>query len=388
MASITSSGIEIDSFNDLFDSIATTYKEIYGEDINIDQDTTDGQKISIFVKAYRDLQELGVSVYNSLDPDTAVGTQLHKLLKLCGISRSAATKSTVDIQIVTDREVTLTGYEIKDDLNQIWVIATNQTLPTGTTIVSFKAKEWGAITAQANTITTPETIVIGVISVTNPNSATMGVEEESDYDLKIRRQKSVSLPSVNTIEGLQAKILNLNGVADCVIHENDTDDYDVDLDLNSHSIWVLVDGGIDIDIINTIGLDKMAGTGLKGTQSGDYTGLIARQDGTFREKIISVYYDRPTIIEIYIKMNVKSKTIGAILDLDAIKNALTERLFYINENATVTELYSFIYHANTNFIASDLELSKDDITYYNDVLTAGYDEKLLITTAKITITEI
>ena len=62
MSGITSTGISIDSFNDLFDAIATEYKNIYGQDINIEQNTPDGQKISIFVKAYRDLQERGVTL--------------------------------------------------------------------------------------------------------------------------------------------------------------------------------------------------------------------------------------------------------------------------------------------------------------------------------------
>lgn len=389
MAEITSTGIKIDSFNDLFDAISAEYKNIYGQDILIEQSTADGQKLSIFVKAYRDLQELGVSVYNSFDPDTAIGTQLNKLMKLCGISRIPATKSVVDIQITTSQNVTLdSDYTLKDTLGQLWVISEATTLTTGTTTVSFIADEWGAIEALPNTITDFESIVLGVTSVTNPNSATVGRNEETDNELKLRRKKSVSLPSNNTVDGLLAKLLNVNSVLDAVIYENDTDTYDADLELNAHTIWCIVDGGLNDDIIETIAIDKMAGTGLKGSVTDVYTAQILRQDGTYRNKLIEVLYDRPIEVDIYIKFDVKAKNPSDTLDLEAMKQALETKTFFIGENATVTELYAYIYSANTNFIATNLQLSIDDITYVTDELEAGYQDKFMITSTNITITEL
>jgi len=389
MAKIDGTGISIDSFNDLFDAIASEYKGIYGEDINLDASTPDAQKLSIFVKAYRDMQELGVDMYNSFDPDTAIGNQLNKLIKLCGIDRIPATKSTVQIEVTTSATVSLTAdYVVKDILGQFWQIANTQTLTTGTTTVSFKAQDYGMIEAQANTITEFETIVLGVESITNPNSATAGRDEESDTALKIRRKKSVALPSRNTVEGLNAKLLNVNGVVDAIVYENDEDVYNAEKDLNAHSIWCVVDGGIHQDIVNIIGLDKGSGAGMKGTEAGIYAGQIPRQDGTTRNIQVPVNYDRPTEVEIFITLDIKAKISGATLDPQAIKNALIEKTFFINEDAIVTELYSYVYQANTNFIATNLQFSKDDITYVGDELTADFSEKFMIIDANITITEI
>lgn len=389
MAKITSTGIKIDSFNDLFDAISAEYKNIYGQDINIEQDTSDGQKLSIFVKAYRDLQELGVSIYNSFDPDTAIGTQLNKLMKLCGTSRIPATKSVVDIQVTTSQNVTLdSDYTLKDKLGQLWVISEATTLTTGTTTVSFIADEWGAIEALPNTITEFESIVLGVTSVTNPNSATTGRNEETDNELKLRRKKSVSLPSNNTVDGLLAKLLNINSVLDAVIYENDTDVYDADLDLNAHTIWCIVDGGLNADIIETIAIDKMAGTGLKGSVEDTYTAQILRQDGSYRNKLIAVKYDRPLEVNIYITFDVKAKNVGDYLDLDGMKQALETKTFYIGENATVTELYAYIYSANTNFIATNLKISDDNVAFTSSQLITGYQDKFVINATNITITEI
>jgi len=67
---------------------------------------------------------------------------------------------------------------------------------------------------------------------------------------------------------------------------------------------------------------------------------------------------------------------------------MIKRLYEINENAIVTDLYAYVYQGGTNFIATNLQLSKDNITYETDVLEAGLAEKFKITEANITITVI
>ena len=388
MASITSTGISIDSFNDLFDSISAEYKNIYGEDINLDQSTSDGQKLSIFVKAYRDLQEMGVDMYNSFDPDTAVGTQLNKLIKLCGITRGIATKSIVDVSITTSQTVTLDAdYTLKDTLGQLWVISSSQTLTAGTTTVSFIADEWGSIEALPNTITEFESIVIGVISVTNPSSATVGLDEETDAELKIRRKKSVSKPAQSSRFGLLGKILELNGVTDCKIHENKTSTNDTDLGLDANSMWVIVEGGTVSDIHNVIGNDRGTGVDMKGTLTDTISNSYTINGRTHIVEEESKF-DRPTVSEIYVKFNVTKKNSETSIDEQVIKNALLTAKFYIYDNIYVNELYSYIYQGGTSFIATDLQLSRDNITYVSTFIKADYDEKFKLTDAKILITEI
>lgn len=388
MASITNTGISIDSFNDLFNTLSAEYKNIYGEDLNIDQDTSDGQKLSIFVKAYRDLQELGVDLYNSFDPDTATGIQLNKLIKLCGITRGIATKSLVDIEVTTSQAVTLdSDYTLKDTIGQTWIISSSQTLSIGTTTVSFTADEWGAIEALPNTITEFESIVIGVDSVTNPLSAIAGVDEETDNELKIRRNRSVSKPSQSSKFGLLGKLLELNGVIDAKIHENKTDTLDTDLSLDAHSVWVIVDGGDIDDIHEVIANDRALGVNLKGsvtdTVTSDYT--INNRTVTTTEDSA---FDRPTETEIYVKLNVSKKDVGTSIDEQLIKDKILTAPFYIYDNIYTNELYPYIYQAGTTFVVSDLQISRDNITFTSNGIAAGYDEKFVLTDAKITITEI
>jgi hypothetical protein len=71
-----------------------------------------------------------------------------------------------------------------------------------------------------------------------------------------------------------------------------------------------------------------------------------------------------------------------------IKQNLSLLAFNINVPIVATELYSAIYQSGNGFIASNIQLSKDDITYVSDTLLADYDEKFKIVGANIEVTEI
>ena len=66
---ITEQGIRIQSFSEVFEQLVEGYKDIYGQDISVDQEDPDGQRIGIEARLNLDLQQLAVSIYNSLDPD-------------------------------------------------------------------------------------------------------------------------------------------------------------------------------------------------------------------------------------------------------------------------------------------------------------------------------
>lgn len=386
---INENGIQLDSFSDIFNDLVTGFKAIYGEDINLDQDTADGQQIGIYANSVYDLQSLIARMYNSFDPDFAEGHELDKILKLIASTRLPASKSVVDVNITVSNNVFLDeNYTVKDDNNQEWVIANAQTLVTGLTTVSFKAKDWGLIGATIGSITTPVTILTEVTSLTNPTVAVEGRDEETDIELRKRRNKLLGYRGTSLISSIIGKILNLENVADCIVYENQTDVYDAVKDMAAHSLWVIVDGGEVTDIGEIIATDKSGGCGLKGTVETTYEEDFLRSNGTTRIHYHEVKFDRPTKSDIYIKFRVTKRTPTDVIDTEAIKIALVDLLFNIAQDITATELYATIYSAGNNFLASALELSFDDITYVDDLLEADFDQRLIINSTKIAITEI
>ena len=386
---INENGIQLDSFSTIFDDLVVGFKAIYGEDINLDQNTSDGQQIGIYANTTYDLQSLIARIYNSFDPDFAEGHELDKVLKLIASTRLPASKSVVDVDITVNDNVSLDAlYTVKDTNGQEWIISAAQTLVTGTTTVSFKAKDWGQIEALAGSITEPVTILTEVTNITNPTPAVAGRDEETDIELRKRRNKLLGYRATSLISSVIGKILNLDNVADCVIYENKTDVYDAVKDIDAHTIWIIVDGGLISDIAQIIATDKSIGCGLKGSITATYQEDFLRSNGTTRIHYHEVNFDRPTETEIYIKLDVTKRLPTDIIDKDAIKTALSNLLFNIAQNITATELYATIYSAGNTFIASNLQLSLDDITYVSDLLNADYSERFVIIDTQITITEI
>ncbi|WP_373073885.1 baseplate J/gp47 family protein [Sulfurimonas sp.] len=386
---IDENGIQLDSFADIFDTLSQGFKDIYGDDINIDQDTPDGQQIAIYANTVYDLQSLLAKIYNGFDPDQAEGRELDKILKLIATSRLAATKSTVDINITVSSNVILpSDYTVKDTSGQEWVVNQEETLTTGVNLISFKAVDWGAVEASADTITKPVTILTQVTSLTNPAAAIAGRNEETDIELRKRRNKLIGYNSVSTVGGVLGKLLKLDDVADAVIYENQTDVYDTTRDIDAHTMWIICEGGDINSIAEIIAKDKTIGCGLKGNIEETYVENFERSNGTFRVHYHDVKFDRPVEADVYMRMNVTKRLPTDIIDTDAIKAALAALEFNINQTITATELYATIYSAGTTFIASDLELSWDEITWVDDILTSDYDERPIIDVDNITITEV
>jgi len=387
---IDAKGIQLDSFQDLLSDLENSFKEIYGADINLEQNTPDGQMLGIFTNAVYDLQSFLGKVYNSFDPDFAEGHELDKMLKLLATTRLPATKSIVDVTITASKNVILPdNYTLKDINNNEWIIKNSGVeVLTGDNVVSFEAKNWGAVEALPNTITKQVTIIPEIINVTNANSATVGRNEETDVELRKRRNKIIGYNAISLSGSMLSKLFTLVDVKDAIIYENSTDTLDADKILEAHTMWIIVDGGNIEDIAKIITTDKTIGVGLKGSIDTTYIETIVRADGTNREYIHNVKFDRPTITPIYIKFDVKKKSSNDIIDMQAIKNALSTLSYNIAQNITVTELYGAIYNGGNDFIASNLQISKDNTNWVTDILTAGYDEKFSIIEDNITITEI
>lgn len=384
-AIIGSGGIFIQSLSEIIDDLTTSLQLIYGESINIDQNTPDGQLIGIIAKIDTDIQEQLVALYNSFDPDAAVGQALHKIIKLSGLTRNPATRSTVVLSMVLSKQVIFpSDFTVKDTVGQEWVIALAQTLEAGTHSVDFYAKEWGSISSSSGTITEEVTILDGVTSFSNPLTSTIGADEEDDVSLRLRRRRSVEKPSFSTIGGLIARLLDINGVIDAKVYENRTSVYDSALGINPHTIWCIVDGGLNADIAEAIAKEKTAGVGEKGTVTAEYTETFSRADLSTFTYIHGVVFDRPNIVRPHIRLTVTA--ISGVVDAVLIKQSLEAKTYRIAEDITVTALYVNVYQAGTNFIASVLEVSYNGITWVSNTLNAGYDDKFVITQANITVT--
>ena len=335
-------GLQVATRPELVEELTQDYQGIYGEDINIDQSSPDGQLINIFAQAGVDIRELLVQIYNSFDPDNCSGKVLDSRCAINNIFRKGGTFTTVPIDVTVDRAVTLdglddkyndpnaTGYTIQDQAGNQFILVSTQTLQAGTTRVLFRAKEVGAVQTTLNTITTPVTIVLGVVSVNNPVDATEGENEETDYQLKVRRRQSVAIGSSGYLNGLLATVLQLDGVTDAALYENYTGSTDAN-GTPAHCMWLVVEGGSDSEIADAIYRKKSYGCNMRG----DITYTIT----TVSHQQFIARWDEPTVQNMYVRFNIVPSYPNVQFDLPAIKQyILDEESFRIGDGAETSTL--------------------------------------------------
>ncbi len=357
---IDATGLQTATRQELVDHFTAAMQEIYGTDINLSSDSPDGQMMNIYIQAVLDLEDLLVQIYNQFDPDNAIGNVLDQRVAINGIQRQAGTFTVTPVTVVTSQSVNLYGldqevqapYTVADNAGNRWVLQITQLgVVAGSHTYNFQGAVPGAQLTVPNTITVQSTIVLGVVSVNNPTTyTTLGVNEESDAKLKIRRQKSVSLASQGYYAALLAALENISGVTEAAIFENLTNVTDGD-GVPGHTIWVVVSGsGAAADIAQAIYTKRNAGAGM----FGDIDYVITQVDGS----PFIVTWDSDEAENLFITFT--TQAIDGIIPprIDVIKAALVADLTPgINEEVNTNEVVTIVQSADPNCLVIDPALS-------------------------------
>ena len=387
---IDSQGIHIQTYAEIISAIVNGtvdvkgLKQIYGTDINVDSNTPDGQWINILALSKQDILNLIVQDYNSKDPDQAVGVALDAVSQYCGIYRKGGSYTRVSIIVTTDRTLNVNGqdtavpFTVSDNAGNLFQLITSASLINGANALNFQAVNIGFIQVLANTITTPVTIQLGIVSVNNASTPyQIGVDQETDAQLRIRRQKSTSLPAQGFLQSLVAGLETIEGNIEAVVYENNTNSTDVN-NIPAHSIWVIVDGGLDADIAAMIYRYRNAGVGMKGNSAVTVTQV---DDST-----INMYFDRVVSQDLYVQFTLTSISGGSI-DFDAVVDGLAaDYILGIYEPADISEVAAIIKGINPDLVISDAGVSTDGITYSNFVYPTDKFNKFSVHRGRITIT--
>lgn len=283
---ITASGLTTKTLADRQSDMNSAAMAIYGSDINLGPSTPDGQWMAIFQQCITDVQNLITQVNAMFDPDQAIGVILDARCAINGIQRQAGTFTVTNITVIASGACSLPGldqaalpvYTVADNAGNQWQLINSQVISgSGTYVYAFQSATPGANATSPNTITTPVSIVVGVTSINNPTTyTTLGLNEETDAALKLRRAISVSISGKGYYASLLAALSNVSGVSSVFIEENTTGSTNAD-GVTGHSIWVIVSGtGASASIAQAIYTKRNAGCGMVGSQ----TYNITQADGT------------------------------------------------------------------------------------------------------------
>ncbi|HAJ6963113.1 TPA: hypothetical protein HNJ18_02710 [Escherichia coli] len=247
-ATVTAEGISAPDYQTILSTLTLYFQQIYGSDAYLEPDSKDGQLVALIALAIHDANNTAIAVYNSFSPATACGIALSNNVKINGISRRAATNSTVDLVLAGTAGTTITNGTVKDTNNVVWALPETVVIGTdGTVTASATCETEGAVAAQSGTVTVINTPTRGWMSVSNPDAAVVGAAAETDAELRVRQSQSVALGSVTPFEALDGAIGAVDGVTRHKLYENDTGETDSN-GLPPHSIAAIVDGG-DVNVI-------------------------------------------------------------------------------------------------------------------------------------------
>jgi uncharacterized phage protein gp47/JayE len=370
---LDSTGLQVKSRTDLVADLTAGFKAIYGSDINLDSNSPDAQLVQIFAQGGVDLRELLVAVYNSFDPDRAIGRTLDARCAINGVYRNAGTYSTVVVSVTVDRALTLPGlsdfptsgaFTVSDLAGTKWSLGTTTPISNGsypyTTTLTFQAVTQGAVTAAANALTFITTPTLGVLSVNNSASATVGTDEETDASLRLRRQKALAIPAKGSYESLLSAVTAVDNVTQAVLYENTTNVTDAN-GVAPHGVWLIVNGGVSAEIAAAAYARRPLGTPMQGS----VTVNITQVDGsTFPLK-----FDRPTAQLLYVSYSIASSN-GATVDYKGLGYRLLTELnatFSIGSKADATTVVALLKGLQSNILVTSEGVSLSNSGYTSQV---------------------
>lgn len=384
-------GLTLKTLPEITADLEAGYKAAYGDDINLDSDSPDGQAIGIQAQEGIDQREILRDIYIARDPDQAQGINLDVVCAYNGIQRKGGTFTVTPVDITVDRSVTLKGLDsssalidipsgvfiVKDNAGTQFALLASVTIAAGTHELAFRAVALGAVQVTIGTITTPVTAIAGITAINNSSTVTtQGVDEESDAALRIRREQSVAGASQGYTDSIESSVKKLDGVTACICDENVTSVTD-SKGIPPHSIWVIVEGGADADIAAAIYATRSAGSGMKGST----VVTVTRPNG----RTIDISFDRPGTENLYVKFNIIVIG-GGTIDTDNLKKLIVENVTYeIGESASGDRITCYVKDLNQKYQVTGMLLSKDNATWLEVVDLASIMNQFELSTSRITI---
>ena len=366
---LTNTGYIAPTYAEWLDDVEDDFRSRFGDDIALTSNSNFGILARILAWRLTEISQQMEQVYYSGFYSTANGSALDRLGANIGVPRKVARPAHTDIKIKTDGQYLIQAgeqFETEDgivfDLTQDVVTAQSTDgnwYGTGT----VESEEKGTMNnVEANTITVISNPDDNVLSVTNPEKASDGQDDEDDESYRNRLIMENTAKPGPTENGIKSALSNLTGVHEVSIVSNDTDTVDSYGNL-PESVHIYVLGGNRQDIANTLINRLPAGCVLNGSQAVNATDISGNQK--------TIKFDFAKDKPIYVKANVKTNDKwNADSGASQIQQQVAQFISSLDMGQTVflTKMYPIVYsidgvdEATISIGTSQSNLSSSDIT--------------------------
>ena len=367
-------------------------------DLNTEPETPAGQLIDAQTAAIVDKDNEVLFLANQFNPLTAQGVWQEALGKIYFLTRKGAEPSSVTCLCSgLAGTVIPAGALIRSSVDQSrWENTATVTIPDsgGQVNAIFRSVESGVVAAAANTLTEIVSVTPGWDAVTNPTAAVVGRVAETQAEFEQRRYNSVAANSRGSVYSLYGALADLEGVLDCVVLENITNNPIVEwgVTIPGHSVYISIVGGDNAAIAEAIYRKKDAGCGTAGNTEVTY------QDDNLPWRPIYTYkIERPEPLRLGVRVTLRivDDTLGNSEEL--IRAAIISNFngldgFGALRVSMAQTIYASRFYCPVvksgvwNLLSIELAaLSNDAQTVWGDSVTVNADQVPTLEAADITV---
>ena len=218
------------TFTVIKDEMITDLRAVFGAALDCSDDTVLGQMLSLIAYYRSEGWDLDEAIYQSFSPSSAIGAPLSRLVVINGIKRFEATKTTDTLTVVSvagsEGKVIPAGFQVnvKGTTNTFITLQDQEILPNGKAYIPVQCMDYGKIESPAGTLTEIVTPLPFITECYNENAGLTGRNEETDTELRLRREQTLSVGGTGTIDAIYSAIRNIQDVREAKVLENATED--------------------------------------------------------------------------------------------------------------------------------------------------------------------
>lgn len=269
MAEITDTGIVPTTLAEYITFLEDIFKSVFGDDFNVDPETDQGQLIGDLALSMSQSDDAHVVTANALDIFRAANSQLEGLFSLLAVYKRGESHTTVTATIAgVPATLIPSGSRARSDNGDLYALNDNTILSGGGTAdATMTAVESGPLEVGTGELVQVVDVVPGWETVTNAAAGSIGLDAETDAQYRIKYFDQLFKNAVSVLDAITAEVRQVESVIEVFGAENDTDTIlAIDgVNVNAHSIAIVVDGGAEAEIAAAIRLKKTGGTGTVGT---------------------------------------------------------------------------------------------------------------------------
>lgn len=384
---VKDTGIITVDYSEIKSELIDAFKKSFGQDLNIDAATPQGQLILIMAEMINHFQINLLKVYNSFNPYTATGVGLDNVGALFGYYRRKGAPTSVYITLKGKKGVVVpSGFILADKKGEKYKALDDITIEeTGQAVALFQNVNVGKIPAPAGTICEIENPIEGLESVTNQADGVTGNKTEDDYSFKSRIVSNwLNIRGASHFTSLLDKLKALPGVIDLYGVENSGNKMLTTHGINvePHGIGLVILGGKGEDIAEVIFKTKSLGCATSGN---NYV--------TYKDKISGAAYRyniyRPTPTPIKIKVYYKKTSATGADVIGYIKQKIAS---YVLQNPIkITDTLTGLFFAGADMGAVqliDIKINFASESSYKEYINLSYLQQAFLSPDYIEIEEV